>query len=546
MILHKLLQRQIKKHLTEEMLLDPMMNKFISSINDSYNSFDRDKEIIEHAFTVSESEYSEVNHSLQKEVILKRISIQKLKDALVKIDSDYPIHAEREDDDILTIVDYLNHQIEKRKQMEEQIIWQEEKYRNIIANMNLGLLEVDNNDVIQFANQSFCDMSGYTIDELIGKRGNAIALSENEKDLISSKNELRKAGASDMYTIAIKNKAGEIRWWVISGAPRYNDKGELIGTVGVHLDVTDQKNMEEELKVAKLRAEDSSKAKETFLATMSHEIRTPLNAIIGITDLMKTNQKSRNKENLDILSFSSKNLLALITDILDLSKIDAGKIEICKNPIEIKALLNGIFQTFKPIGEEKDVELILNIEDSIPEIINGDELRLSQILNNLLSNALKFTPKGYVKLSVKAVPIDNNLMRFEFKLTDTGIGIKKNKLDSIFNDFEQADAEIVRHYGGTGLGLGITKKLIELHGGTITVESKINFGTTFSFTIDYEVSKETVKKKSDKRGGSKIVKLFTIKNKTVLLVEDNIANQKVATSYLSKWGLKSKVANNGK
>ena len=188
----------------------------------------------------------------------------------------------------------------------------------------------------------------------------------------------------------------------------------------------------------------------------------------------------------------------------------------------------------------------MNIEDSIPEIINGDELRLSQILNNLLSNALKFTPKGYVKLSVKAVPIDNNLMRFEFKLTDTGIGIKKNKLDSIFNDFEQADAEIVRHYGGTGLGLGITKKLIELHGGTITVESKINFGTTFSFTIDYEVSKETVKKKSDKRGGSKIVKLFTIKNKTVLLVEDNIANQKVATSYLSKWGLKSKVANNGK
>ena len=490
---HKLLQRQIKKHFTDEMLKDPELNKFITSINDSYNSFDRDKEIIEHAFTVSENEYSEVNYNLQKEVILKRISIQMLKDALKKMDSSGQLNVSETEDDILSIVEYLNVQIERQKQMEGQLILQEEKYRNIIANMNLGLLEVDNNDIIQFVNQSFCHMSGYSFDELIGQKGSLLMMSEKDREIMSSKDEIRKAGTSDLYSLQIKNKSGEPRWWVISGAPRFNDSGELVGSVGVHLDITEQKNLEHELKIAKQKAEESSKAKESFLATMSHEIRTPLNAIVGITDLMRMNLKSRNNENLEILSFSSKNLLALITDILDLSKIDAGKIDLCANPIDIKLLIKGTLQTFKPACEEKSVELIVDIDSSVPDTVTGDELRPSQILNNLISNAIKFTPKGFVKVVVRSYPIENEKNRFDFKIIDSGIGIKKDKLKSVFNDFEQADSEIVRHYGGTGLGLSITKKLVELHGGTISIESKFNVGTTFSFFIDYAVPKEKIK-----------------------------------------------------
>ncbi len=434
--------------------------------------------------------------------------------------------------------------IDKRKHAELNLKIQEEKYRNIIANMNLGLLEVGLDDTIQYANQSFCKMSGYTYDELIGQKAVDLFMNGEKKELIIEKNESRKEGVSDMYSIPVKNKNGERRWWVISGAPRYNDSGQLVGSVGIHLDITEQKYLEEELKIAKLKAEESSKAKESFLATMSHEIRTPLNAIIGITDLMQLDVKTRNDENIDILSFSSKTLLALITDILDLSKIDAGKIELASNPVDIKLLLKGIYQMFRSSCEEKKVELILAIDQSVPDIIIGDELRLSQILNNLVSNAVKFTAKGYVKISVNADRPLANKCRINFKVIDSGIGIKKDKLKTIFEDFEQADTKIVRQFGGTGLGLSITKKLIDLQGGEINVESKLNMGSTFSFSLDFIIAKSEQKGNEIDNTGNQLVQL-KLEDKNILIVEDNIVNQKVAVSYLNHWGLKYGIANNG-
>jgi len=435
--------------------------------------------------------------------------------------------------------------IDKRKHAELNLKLQEEKYRNIIANMNLGLLEVDIEDNIQHANQSFCKMSGYTLEELIGKKAAELFMGEEEKNLIKEKNESRKTGVSDVYSIPVKNKMGERRWWVVSGAPRYNDNGKLVGSVGIHLDITEQKHLEEELKIAKSKAEESSKAKESFLATMSHEIRTPLNAIIGITDLMQLDMKTRNNENIDILSFSSKTLLALITDILDLSKIDAGKIDLAANPVDLKIMLNGIYQMFRSSCEEKKVELILAIDKSVPEIIIGDELRLSQILNNLVSNAVKFTSKGYVKISISADNLGADKCRLNFKVIDTGIGIKKDKLKTIFEDFEQADTKIVRQFGGTGLGLSITKKLIELKGGQIKVESKLNMGSTFSFSLDFKTAKLKLKGNETDDASRQHAKL-KMEDKTILIVEDNIVNQKVAVSYLNHWGLKYDIANNGK
>jgi PAS domain S-box-containing protein len=435
--------------------------------------------------------------------------------------------------------------ITKRKLAELNLKLQEEKYRNIIANMNLGLLEVDNDDFIQFANQSFCKISGYTLNELKGQKASDLFMDQKGKEVISIKSKDRKAGVSDVYTVPIINKKGETRWWVISGAPRYDDNGELVGSVGIHLDVTEQKLLEEELNIAKIKAEESSKAKEYFLATMSHEIRTPLNAIIGISDLMKLNTNARNIENIDTLSFSAKNLLALITDILDLSKIDSGKIELSKNTIKIKQLLEGISQTFRAECKEKKVELILEISNNVPEFIYGDELRLSQILNNLLSNAVKFTPKGYIKISVNGTYLDNDFFRFNCEITDTGIGIQKYKLESIFEDFKQADDRIARQFGGTGLGLSITKKLIALQAGQIKATSTINKGSTFSFYLDYQVIPTDNNVDITDYSIPTIVR-NNFENKIVLLVEDNVANLKVAGSYLKHWGLNYDIANNGK
>ncbi|MBK9048516.1 MAG: PAS domain S-box protein [Bacteroidetes bacterium] len=434
--------------------------------------------------------------------------------------------------------------ISERKQAEMNVLLQEEKYRNIIANMNLGLLEVDMDDRIQFANQSFCLISGYELPELKGKKASDIFMSDEGKQIISKKNRTRIEGASDVYSLPVKNKKGEQRWWVISGAPRYNDNGEIVGSVGIHLDVTEQKSLEEELKIAKLKAEESSKAKESFLATMSHEIRTPLNAIIGITDLMQISNDARNDQNLDILSFSAKNLLALISDILDISKIDAGKIELVRNPMNMHKVVHSICQAFKPALEEKKVKLDVTIGSEVPEILIGDELRFSQILNNLLSNAVKFTCKGSVSVLMNTEILDDKKVRLTCAVTDSGIGIATNKLKTIFEAFEQADNKIVRQFGGTGLGLNITKKLIELQGGIIQVSSKLKRGTTFKFTLDLDKGMNTgkVSAKNDQTGEFDSA---LAAGKTVLLVEDKLANQKVAISYLNHWGVCYEIANNG-
>lgn len=432
--------------------------------------------------------------------------------------------------------------ISVRKYAEINVGLQEEKYRNIIANMNLGLLEVDNDDVIQYANQSFCDMSGYSLNELVGKKASELILDKSEQKIIQEKNAMRQHGVSDMYSVPVKNKMGDRKWWVISGAPRYNDNGELIGSVGIHLDITQQKNLEDELKIAKSNAEKSAKAKESFLATMSHEIRTPLNAIVGITNMMQLNEASRSQENIDILSFSSNNLLSLISDILDFSKIEAGKIEFSSSTINLKHLLNGIYQTFKPACDEKNIQLNLNLHASVPEYIIGDELRLSQILNNLISNAVKFTFKGAIDISVESKTFNDHRARLNFKISDTGIGIDKRKFNAIFKKFEQADKSISNKFGGTGLGLNITKTLVELQGGKLSLQSEIDKGSVFSFKIDYPIPVNFI---SNQRESEAQVDTDLLRSKRVLLVEDNAINQKVAVSYLNYWGLPSDIANNG-
>ena len=434
--------------------------------------------------------------------------------------------------------------ISERKNIELKLSLQEEKYRNIIANMNLGLLEVDTNDTIQFANQSFCKLSGYPLDELMGQKAASLFMVKSKKSVIVQKNILRKTGISDMYSVQVKNKSGQKRWWMISGAPQYNDKKEIIGSVGIHLDITEQKRIEEELKKAKNKAEESSKAKELFLATMSHEIRTPLNAIIGITDLMKSDAKTRNKENLDILSFSSKNLMALISDILDFAKIESGKITLLRTSIHLSPLLTGIYQTFKPTCEEKKVKLVLKIDATVPKIIIGDELRLSQVLYNLISNAVKFTPEGSIEIFVYAKTLIQNRVRLFFKISDSGIGINESKIKSIFNAFEQADSNILRQYGGTGLGLSITKKLIELQKGSITAESVMKKGSSFHFHIDYDFVSETLSQNDKTENQSPSLKPLP-NDKLILLVEDNIINQQIVIAYFKQWGLRWEVANNG-
>jgi len=434
--------------------------------------------------------------------------------------------------------------INERKLAESKLRLQEEKYRNIIANMHLGLLEVDENEVVQYANQSFCDMSGYSIEELQGKNPINLLIQPEHEQTVLRTIQKRQSGVSDMYPMEVNNKDGETKWWIVSGAPLYDEKGNYRGSVGIHLDITQRKKLEEEINLARQKAESSSRAKELFLATMSHEIRTPLNAVVGISHLMQIDKNSRTREHIDLVALSAKNLLALITDILDFSKIESGKIKFNNETFSLTELVQGVYKSFEMISENKGISLKLEIGKKTPRYVLGDEIRLTQILNNLLSNAVKFTQFGEVVISVNSVLTESGAYRIYFKVADTGIGIDQKNIERIFLEFEQAEESRSSHLGGTGLGLNITKKLVDLQNGKIKVESKLGSGSTFSFYIDYLVPKTDVLESKTYSEDSEM-ELNVLFGKRILVVEDNLVNQKIVGSYLNLWGIEVTFAENG-
>jgi PAS domain S-box-containing protein len=308
-------------------------------------------------------------------------------------------------------------------------------------------------------------------------------------------------------------------------------------------DLTERKKVEQTLITAKKRAEDLAESKQQFLSSMSHEIRTPLNAVIGYAHIL-LNDKPREdqKERLKTLEFSANNLLSLVNDVLDLSKIESGKIEFESNTFDLKDRLTGIKETFVFRASEKGLALNCHFDNELPARVIGDPVRLNQAMTNIIGNAIKFTEAGEVNLYVNVLKIneDDKDITIEFKVTDTGIGISKEKQDLIFDSFVQADSKILNTFGGTGLGLAITKRIVELQGGTIEVESEIGEGSTFRFVLDFKVDDSVLAKNSNSNQAK------GLSDANILLVEDNMINQKIATQFLYKWGANVEVANNGK
>ena len=328
----------------------------------------------------------------------------------------------------------------------------------------------------------------------------------------------------------------------------------LIGKVSVFMKLYKQrKNLEEEivwraqiekdLKKAKDLAEDATRAKQKFLSTMSHEIRTPLNAIINTVNLLKEEEPREDQtESLDILKFSADNLLQIVNDILDYSKIGAGKIEFEKVEFEMRKLLTGVRQSFNFEAKRRKLEMEFNMDKSIPPVVVGDSIRLTQILINLVGNAVKFTEKGSITIEAKPVKRHNSQIDIEFRIIDTGIGIPKDKMAFIFESFTQASSSTTRKYGGTGLGLAITQKLVELQGGELKVESEVDKGSIFSFSLPFLVSDKPFVEEDAMQKSS----FHSLKGLRVLVVEDNLVNQKIVSKYLSKWEAMIEIAENGR
>ena len=432
--------------------------------------------------------------------------------------------------------------ITERKISEKQIRQSEEKYRGIIENMELGLMEVDNKGKIIRAYNRFCDMLGYTKEELHGKDANKILLPEEYLSVMELQDQQRTLGIAGVYEIELKKKDGSRIWVLISGAPFYNGQGEVVGSVGIHYDISERKKLEEDLKLAKKVAESARDAEKQFLANMSHEIRNPINAIIGVTNLLfDTPLAEEQLEYLNTIKFSSDILLDLISGILDLSKIESGQLHIEEKVVDLQSTVNAVIQTYKFKTAGKPIDYCVQIEEDVPAHVLADRTILNQIFLNLLGNAVKFTEKGAIGIKVRMTSETAQTVALEFEIWDTGIGIAEDKKEIIFQSFRQASSETQIKYGGTGLGLSIVKQLVSNYGGEIEVSSRLGRGSSFIFHMTFAKVEE---------GAYEASKACTVMGEAlsfrkVLIVEDNKVNQTYLAGLLKKWGIEFNIAMNG-
>ncbi len=338
------------------------------------------------------------------------------------------------------------------------------------------------------------------------------------------------------------SKSGHKYWIELSIQPIYNENNELINFIAVQSEISDRKKKEEELRLAKEKAEEAGRVKQEFLSVVSHEIRTPLNGIIGMSNLLQKTQLSpQQSDYLNTIQISTENLSLIINSILDFSKIEAGNLKIQAIPFDLKKILQNLISSNELKAEQKGLGLFLKFDSKIEENLIGDGIRLSQVLLNLISNAIKFTNVGKIEIVVRLIAKMNNALVLEFMVKDTGKGIAEEMQKVIFDSFTQEDSSFGRKYGGTGLGLSISKKLVTLMGGNLQLNSIEKVGTKVSFVLGFPINQS-----SNLENQSQIISENLLIGKKVLVVEDNTMNQFFAQKLLEGWGMKVDIANNGK
>ncbi len=479
---HRLLRRQLKKT-NPELLENTAFVEFLDQVNDAYKSFDKDVLHIENILEQSSKELFATNTQLKHERDVTKVRL-----------------------------------------------------KNLVDNIGGVIFETDLSGNFTFLNSAWETYSGFTVKESLGKNYLDFLVS----DAVQSDIDINKTfGRNKRYIKFIfKHFSEDKEKWFELRAKAFKEKsGSPAGFVGSITDVTTLKETEIELQRA-------SAAKDEFLSTMSHEIRTPLNAVTGLTNILLMEEYLPEQvDHLKALKYSGEHLLGLINDLLDFSKIKSGKMHLVEKDFSLKQLLENLRADFSLRAEKRGVVFHIVKYGNVPNNIIGDELKLTQILKNLLSNALKFTEKGSISLHVKDCGIDRNKVRLQFMVIDTGIGISKQKQETIFESFMQANDDTSIKYGGTGLGLAISKKLLQLQQSDLDLQSEEGKGSCFSFKISYKVSNRLNTFKPDMVKAPSAYEPLDI---NVLVAEDNKMNVLILRKFFQKWNINFKVAENGK
>lgn len=462
--------------------------------------------------------------------------------------------------EMVTGVVHVALNISDRKKAESDLLESERLLASIINFLPDATLVIDKENRVISWNQSMEKMTGVKAEQILGKGDYEYALpfyGERRPVLIDAvrgsdqtleKNYDAIKRQEDGTLVAeahIPNLRGNEAYLLGSASALYDSDGNYWGAIESIRDITERKRAEEDLQRSKEKAESATRAKSEFLANMSHEIRTPLNAVIGMTGLLlDENLTVKQKEHVEIIRSSGDTLLAIINNILDLTKIEAEMIELERQPFDLHDCLEGSLEMVAADARRKGLETEYAFEDYVPAVVLGDPTRVNQILMNLLNNAVKFTKKGKITISVSGTAVEGGNYEIHFAVNDTGIGIPEDKMGRLFQSFSQIDASIARRYGGTGLGLVISKRLAELMGGRMWVESEVGKGSTFHFTIlveptlcePIEIGRHA--SRVDLRGDLD-------QGLSILLAEDNLVNQIVTQRMLDKLGYRADVAANG-